>query len=289
MAPKKKPFCKTHVGRRLAKLKTDLHKQLQRYRVACAGTERTVSQTLWNLLTSDERRDILQLARKDAGTQSEQQALVVQELVQEHASGSSSQIVQRALVASARSVLGKKNKVKAVLNVEFGRRLWRSAAAKRADAKVGGRPSKTNDPAIFEMVRKYLLDNSTITAHYMKVNKELTRVYSLSRSKRKLWKLNPDIRKKLSMSSWLRHLRKHHKHFKKFKKLVDVCPICHKYDKLVVPKVTRGVREALSKIKKVEEKYFGPMDTFWIEMQKSGRADPATWNLITKLFYRRDY
>lgn len=273
----KRAFSKTPAGKRLYRVKPDLEAALQACRNALEGAEQTIVPTVWSLLSVAEKEEFLKLAQAGAGTDVQRQALVVQNLASSAAGVQQNEAVQRALVTSARVVLKKKSRVESSLNLRIGRRLWRSAAARNPQARKGGRPTKTNDPDMKEKVRKYLLQNSTITAHFMKVGNEMVRVRSLSRSKRKLWKLNADMRSMLSLTTWLRHLRLHHKCFRKFKKRVDVCPICHKYDKLVVPKVARGVKESLATVKAVDDQYFAPMDRFWQEMQQTGRGDPVPW------------
>ncbi|CAK9043725.1 unnamed protein product [Durusdinium trenchii] len=229
---------------------------------------------IWSLLQTDEKKELLQLGQTDIGTPESQQALVAQDLAVQIGAESAADPLRKALVASGRRVLKDKEKVESTLNLKVGRRLWRSVAVLKPGAKKGGRPSKVNDPELRQKVREFLLSNSTVTAHFMRVKHEMVSVRSLCRSKRRLWKLNVDMQKAMSLSVWLRHLKVHHPQFRKFKKKVDMCPICHKYDKLVAPKISKGVERALHGVKAVQPSYFEPMRVHWENMQKIGRADP---------------
>ncbi|CAK9043983.1 unnamed protein product [Durusdinium trenchii] len=229
---------------------------------------------IWSLLQTDEKKELLQLGQTDIGTPESQQALVAQDLAVQIGAESAADPLRKALVASGRRVLKDKEKVESTLNLKVGRRLWRSVAVLKPGAKKGGRPSKVNDPELRQKVREFLLSNSTVTAHFMRVKHEMVSVRSLCRSKRRLWKLNVDMQKAMSLSVWLRRLKVHHPQFRKFKKKVDMCPICHKYDKLVAPKISKGVERALHGVKAVQPSYFEPMRVHWENMQKIGRADP---------------
>eukprot|EP00438_Fugacium_kawagutii_P026261 Skav211347 [mRNA] locus=scaffold1797:119875:121381:- [translate_table: standard] len=78
----------------------------------------------------------------------------------------------------------------------------------------------------------------------------------------------------MSLPSWKRHLRTVHPQFIKFKKKVDVCPICHKYDKLVVPKVRKAVLGAMQTVLSVEQTYFEQLEGHWASMVAAKKADP---------------
>ena len=91
-----------------------------------------------------------------------------------------------------------------------------------------------------------------------------------------LWMRSPELRKKLSMTTFFRHLRCHHRQYIKFKKAVDICPVCHKYDRLVLPKVRKALDEAQNGICCESPSYFAELDKFWEAKKQAGKTDPVS-------------
>ena len=102
----------------------------------------------------------------------------------------------------------------------------------------------------------------------------LVQCRALTRSKSKLWKLNQGMQDLMSLTSWLRHLKVEHPQFTKFKKKVDMCPICHKYDKLVVPRVNQYVEGAFHQVRALDATYFENLDNHWNSLEAAGKTDP---------------
>ena len=264
MPPKSKKPSKTSAARKLERPKIAVSNALASFRKA-AGDPSVVAKTVWSLLTHEEL-EVLQSMQEGAKTSTEESGSAgftqVAKAVRSFAEGTSEEAcAARSLLAKAgHQVLKKKRRAERALRMKFSRSMWAKVCSKNSIHKKRGRKSKVNDPEIGQSVRNFLVANSQIAAHYRKVGKDFVQCRALSRSKSKLWKLNPSMQALMSLTSWKRHLRLVHPQFTKFKKKVDVCPICHKYDKLVVPKVRKAVDGAMQIVLTVEKTYFAKLD-----------------------------
>ena len=270
MPPKKKASRAT-ANRKLERPRKALKEALEAFREA-AGNSEPVATAIWNLLTADEKESLqVHVPEADRGGS----AKVIQK-VSELAKGSTvaSTDAKSFLAAAGRDVFRKKRIAERSLKLKFSQRVWAKACANRVGSIKKGRPNIVNDPKVTKQVREFLVANSLLCSHYRKIRGELIQCRALSRSKTKLWKLHKEMQDLMSLSSWLRHLKAEHPHFSKFKKKVDMCPVCHKYDKLVVPRVEKSIESALRSVQTVEQGYFAKLDEFWSSMTAAGKTDP---------------
>ena len=274
MSPKKKQGrIRTTQARKLERPKKVLKDALIAFRTA-AGDSEIVAETLWGLLTSEERADLSVHAQEAYDASSSTGLGKVVKQVAHYAEGTSdaSSTARRLLAQAGKDVFKRKKRTEKALRFKFGRKVW-SKACHRAGGKRG-RKSIVKDPANIQKVREFLLANSQISSHYRKIGQELVQCRALSRSKSKLWKLNKDMQDLMSLTSWLLHLKVEHPQFTKFKKKVDMCPVCHKYDKLVVPRVKQCVEGAFHRVRAVDATYFGKLDNHWNSLVAAGKTDP---------------
>ena len=207
MPPKKKASRAT-ANRKLERPRKALKEALEAFREA-AGNSETVATAIWNLLTADEKESLqVHVPEADRGGS----AKVIQK-VSELAQGSTvSTDAKSFLAAAGRDVFRKKRIAERTLKLKFSQRVWAKACANRVGSIKKGRPNIVNDPKVTKQVRDFLVANSLICSHYRKIRGELIQCRALSRSKTKLWKLHKEMRDLMSLSSWLRHLKKEHPH-----------------------------------------------------------------------------
>ena len=276
MPPKRSAKASRSVSRRkLERPRRALKDALHAYRVAADLDADVVVADLFSLLTPAEQRAMSQMGPPDDGPADKQCAEVARNIAVAADGGTEhAHMAKRVLAKAGTSVFRSKRHAETALKIRFGRRLWMGAQRAKCGTAKGGRPSKTNNPAVQAKVRAYLLENSQETSHFKKIQGALVRCRCLSRSNRKLWRLSGDMQTLMSLSLWKEHLKKKHPEFIKFKKKVDMCPICHKYDKLVVPKVRKAISEALLQITKVAPDYFATLEKMWAEWEAAGQTDP---------------
>eukprot|EP00435_Cladocopium_sp_Y103_P075602 s140_g60.t1 len=275
MPAKKAKVSRSTSARALERPRKELREALEAFR-SKAGDAATVASTLWSFLETEEKAALQTQCLPDLQSKDDSASTKVVQTVAGYAGGSSNEAaVARGLLAKAgHHIFKKKSQAERALNLNFSRRVWTKVCINKLGAKKRGRKNKTNDPDITRQVREFLLKNSLISSHYRRIGKELVQCRALSRSKTKLWKLNPGMQKLMSLTIWLRHLRAQHPQFVKYKKKVDMCPICHKYDKLVIPRVRKAVESALQHVLSVEAGYFAKMDAHWSGLEAAGKIDP---------------
>ena len=125
-------------------------------------------------------------------------------------------------------------------------------------------------------VHEFLMRNSTRSGYVVRAKKSgvVRRIRLLTKSKRQLHRRNPEMKGLMSYGTWARHVKKHHKDFKYKKRRVDLCSFCHKYDKIMVPKVQRIVENAEKRILEHDKHYLDPMRKNWEGRVQQGTADP---------------
>ena len=275
MPPKKKQKRKrTTEARKLERPKKVLKDALVAFRTA-AGNSETVAETLWELLTSEERADLSVHTQEAYDASSAAGLSKVVKQVARYAEGTrdASSAARRVLAQAGKDVFKKKKRTEKALGFKSGRKLW-SKVCNKAGGQKRGRKSIVKDPSNIQKGREFLLANSQISSHYRKIGHELVQCRALTRSKSKLWKLNQGMQDLMSLTSWLRHLKVEHPQFTKFKKKVDMCPICHKYDKLVVPRVKQYVEGAFHQVRALDATYFENLDNHWNSLEAAGKTDP---------------
>ena len=261
-------------NKRCQRLAASVKKLLQQYCEESEGRARGVAQLISELVNDEERAELAELLRGDPV---EAQQAQITKAMANIASSSGKQVksARDLLVEAGAKAVGQRRIAKKATGLKIGKKLWRRARA-GSERKKAGRKSRVDDPEVKQKVRKYLIDNSTETAHYMKLHKQMVQCRGLTRSKTRLWRQSPDMQALLSIDSFVRHLRKHHRQFVRYKKKVDVCPTCHKYDKLVVPKATAAIANARGRLLQIDGSYFEAVDKFWEEKLQSGKTDPVT-------------
>ena len=125
-------------------------------------------------------------------------------------------------------------------------------------------------------VHEFLMRNSTPSGYVVRAKKSgvVRHIRLLTKSKRQLHRRNPEMKGLMSYGTWVRHVKKHHKDFKYKKKRVDLCSFCHKYDKMMVPKVRRIVEYAEKRILEHDKHYLDPMRKNWEGRVRQGTTDP---------------
>ena len=251
-------------------IKTAVHK----LRELTEGRKSGVAAIVLSILNENEISQVRATLFQDKFGQKHADQAQLTEAVASIASGSDETAVgaKQLLAHAGAKVLKDRSKVERATNLKYSWKLWTNSLRKLG--KRPGRKNLNNDPSVFRKVREYLHANSTATAHYIKVKKEMVQCRALTRSKRKLWQLSSEMQQLVSIALWHKHLRTHHRHFRKFKKKVDICPVCHKYDKLVLPKVRAGVKTARDKLLQQDASYFDILDKFWQDKVDQSRADP---------------
>ena len=274
MLPKKQKLSRAPSARQLERPKKDVRDALKKLRSA-AGSAEIVSRTIFSLLTTEEKEALRLECLGGSGSKQEHLA-GVGEAVLDVAQGSTEEAshAKRLLAHVGHKVFRKKRVAEKVLRFQFSRHLWAGALSKEYRGRKRGRKSIVKNADVTRKVHDFLMANSLLTSHYRKIKGELVQCRALSRSKSKLWKLNKNMQELMSLTTWWRHLKSEHRQFKKFKKAVDMCPVCHKYDKLVVPRVRKGVEKAFATMEAVDSSFFASLNEHWSSLLRAGKTDP---------------
>ena len=257
------------------------------------------SEGLLRCVTKTLSKDELSSLHESASSSLEHFALDVAN----RAAGSSA--AQEIVVQAAKTHLGGWQKARQVLTVP-GRRMWGTVTKNKAK-KRAGRKSKVKSQLVYEKVRVYLLENSTVTAKLMKVQDSVRpvpclrtwqgfivsllflepvvtwrpvasasfcKVYNLKSSRGRLWARSTAMQSLLSRAVWYRHLKLKHPNFVRLKCRTDVCTFCHKYDKVLLPALKRDLEASRGSVQSAQADYFEALDKHWEAMKADGRTDP---------------
>jgi hypothetical protein len=238
-----------------------------------------VTALLRTVLTRDEeehwRQSLAQESvENDAGHDDAVAATLARNMV--HAAIETPQSSMRAvLVTAAKRMKKSRQQISKALGLELTSRLWWKT--RLGHGRVG-RPNKVDDQKNILKVRAFLVANSSLTSYYRKIGGwkqgKYVQMHHLKRSRRKLWMNSREMQQLLGYAAWYKHLRKYHSEFRRFGRRTDVCPTCHKYDKIMIPRIRKTVGQTENTLDEVWPGYLDSFRAGWNTKCRSGLADP---------------